>query len=139
TADGHLTGRVWIRPAEKGFEPMRSIRVIGESCRLHYPGRERDLDLPAFNRQALAFGNALNQDLRHLRVTIVGCGGTGSAVAMLLARLGVGQIALIDNDIVDQTNLNRLHGARQADADAMRPKVEVVARSITEMGIGVRV
>ncbi len=30
---------------------------------------------------------------------------------MLLARLGVGQIVLIDNDIVDRTNLNRLHGA----------------------------
>lgn len=139
TADSYLSGRVWICPVDKGFEPMRSIRVIGESYRFHYPGRERELDLPAFNRQALAFGNALNQDLRHLRITIVGCGGTGSALAMLLARLGVGQIALIDNDIVDQTNLNRLHGARQADADAMRPKVEVIATSIAEMGLGVRV
>ena len=54
------------------------------------------------------------------------------------ARLGVAQILLIDNDIVDQTNLNRLHGANQTDADAMRPKVEVVARAITELGLGVR-
>jgi molybdopterin/thiamine biosynthesis adenylyltransferase len=58
---------------------------------------------------------------------------------MLLARLGVGQLVLFDNDIVDRTNLNRLHGARQADADGMRPKVDVVARSITELGLGVRV
>ena len=58
---------------------------------------------------------------------------------MLLARLGVGQLALFDDDIiVDVTNLNRLHGARRADADAMRPKVEVVAREITEHGLGVR-
>src|SRR3712207_6906598 len=49
-----------------------------------------------------------SSDLRKLRIGIVGCGGTGSAVAMLLARLGVGQLALFDNDIVDQTNLNRL-------------------------------
>ena len=57
---------------------------------------------------------------------------------MLLARLGVGQIALFDDDIVDVTNLNRLHGARRADADAMRPKVEVVAREIAGLGLGVR-
>ena len=53
---------------------------------------------------------------------------------MLLARLGAGQLVLFDNDIVDVTNLNRLHGARRSDADAMRPKVEVVAREIAEIG-----
>ncbi|EME68053.1 dinucleotide-utilizing enzyme possibly involved in molybdopterin or thiamin biosynthesis, partial [Paramagnetospirillum caucaseum] len=92
----------------------------------------------AFARQALAFGEALNGDLRRLRVGVVGCGGTGSAVAMLLARLGVGQIALFDEDVVERTNLNRLHGARQSDADAMRPKVQAVAASIADMGLGVR-
>lgn len=139
TADGLLAGRVWQKPAAKANQPLRSIRTVGDRIDLHYPERGLGLPLPAFQRQSLAFGKALNQDLRHLRVTIVGCGGTGSALAMLLARLGVGQIALIDNDIVDQTNLNRLHGARQSDADAMLPKVQVVARSITEMGLGVRV
>ena len=93
----------------------------------------------AFQRQALAFGSALNDDLSRLRVGVVGCGGTGSAVAMLLARLGVGQVALFDNDVVDRTNLNRLHGARQQDADLMRPKVHVVAEAIAAMGLGVRV
>jgi molybdopterin/thiamine biosynthesis adenylyltransferase len=39
---------------------------------------------------------------------------------------------------VDKTNLNRLHGARQADADAMRPKVDVIVREISELGLGVR-
>jgi molybdopterin/thiamine biosynthesis adenylyltransferase len=96
-----------------------------------------DLDILA--RQALAFGPEINIKLRALRVGIVGCGGTGSATAMLLARLGVGQIVLFDEDIVEATNLNRLHGSRRSDADAMRPKVDVVAREIAELGIGVRV
>lgn len=139
TADGHFSGRVWLLPTTKGYEPMRMIRVVGGRFDLQYPGRGAESSMPAFQRQALAFGHALNQDFRRLRVAIVGCGGTGSAVAMLLARLGVGQLALIDNDIVDQTNLNRLHGARQPDADAMRPKVDVVAESIAGMGLGVRV
>lgn len=138
TPDGRLTGRIWRHPSKTGHDPLAMIRVVGSRFELHYPERGIATDIRAFHRQALAFGNALNQDLRKLRVGIVGCGGTGSAVAMLLARLGVGQIVLIDNDIVDQTNLNRLHGSRQADADAMRPKVDVVARSITELGLGVR-
>lgn len=139
TADGRLSGRVWLLPKEKAHAPLRLIREVGPRFHLHYPGRGRGATMPAFDRQALALGKALNDDLHRLRITVVGCGGTGSAVAMLLARLGVGQIALIDNDIVDRTNLNRLHGSRQADADAMRPKVEVLAHAIAEMGLGVRV
>ena len=50
-----------------------------------------------------------------------------------------GRLVLFDDDIVEVTNLNRLHGARRADADAMRQKVDVVAREITELGIGTRV
>jgi molybdopterin/thiamine biosynthesis adenylyltransferase len=72
-------------------------------------------------------------------VGVVGCGGTGSATAILLARLGVGQLVLFDDDIVDVTNLNRLHGSRRGDADAIRPKVDVVAREIADMAIGTRV
>lgn len=138
TADGNLSGRVWLYPREGAHEPLRMIRVVGSRFDLHYTGRGVGQPAPAFHRQALAFGNALNEDLKKLRVGIVGCGGTGSATAMLLARLGVGQVVLIDNDIVDQTNLNRLHGSTQSDADAMRPKVDVVAREITRLGLGVR-
>jgi hypothetical protein len=139
TPDDRVTGRVWLHPSETGHTPLSMIRVIGSRIALYYPERRTALDMRAFHRQALAFGQALNRDLRKLRVGIVGCGGTGSAVALLLARLGVGQLVVFDNDIVDQTNLNRLHGARQADADAMRPKVEVVSREISELGLGIRV
>ena len=139
TPDGGLFGRIWLQPNPNGHIPLRMIRVIGNEFQLHYPGRGDFVPPAAFQRQALAFGQALNQDLAALRVGVIGCGGTGSAVAMLLARVGVGQIVLIDNDIVDRTNLNRLHGARQADADAMMPKVNVVARAISELGLGVRI
>jgi molybdopterin/thiamine biosynthesis adenylyltransferase len=137
TPDRALTGRVWL--SHKYHAPLRLIRTIGDSFIISYAGRGLASSRQAFDRQALAFGKALNEDLSKLRVGLVGCGGTGSAVAMLLPRIGVGRVALVDNDIVDVTNLNRLHGARQADADAMTPKVEVVARAITELGLGTRV
>lgn len=137
TPAGDLQGRVWT--GRHAYVPLRLLQVVGESIRLQYPGRGHGQARPALARQALAFGTALNQDLAMLRVGVVGCGGTGSATALLLARLGVGQLALFDPDVVECTNLNRLHGARQADADALRPKVEVVARALTELGLGVRV
>jgi molybdopterin/thiamine biosynthesis adenylyltransferase len=139
TADRQLAGRVWLHPSERGHEPLRAVRVTGRKCSLHFRDRGDGISPEAFHRQGLAFGRALNEDLRTLRIGVVGCGGTGSAVAMLLARLGIGHLLLVDNDIVDVTNLNRLHGAGQQDADAMRSKVATLAASITGLGLGVRV
>ena len=137
TSEEKLSGRLLL--GDKNNLPFSLIRVVGDSIRLHYADRGKGFCSKVLQRQALAFGEALNQDLSMLRIGIVGCGGTGSAVAMLLARLKVGHIALFDRDIVEDSNLNRLHGARRADADAMKPKVEVVARSITELGLGIKV
>ncbi|BAY63625.1 hypothetical protein NIES22_37130 [Calothrix brevissima NIES-22] len=135
--DGNLIGRLWVSSQE--VISLRMIRVIGQKIRLYYPNRGLGVSRPAFQRQALAFGEALNQDLSMLRVGVIGCGGTGSAIAMLLPKMGIRNIALFDKDIVEDTNLNRLHGARQPDADAMSPKVEVVAKSLMELGLGVQV
>ena len=136
TGDGQVRARLWSDV--HGPVDASMVRSVGKRFTVHSPAADpADADFLA--RQALVFGASLNARLRTMRVGIVGCGGTGSATAMLLARLGVGQLALFDDDITDVTNLNRLHGARRADADAMRPKVEVVAHEITELGLGVRV
>ncbi|MEP7295138.1 MAG: ThiF family adenylyltransferase [Burkholderiales bacterium] len=136
TGDGAVRAQAWLGGSEA--EPASVVRIVGRQLALHGEvtrgGRSE-----VFARQALAFGEPMNEQLHALRIGVVGCGGTGSATAMLLARLGVGQIALFDEDIVEVTNLNRLHGARQADADAMRAKVEVLAREISELGLGTRV
>jgi molybdopterin/thiamine biosynthesis adenylyltransferase len=125
---GELIGRLWLNSKES--IPLTLIQVVGKSIKLHYKDRGRGLPLNIFHRQALAFGESLNQDLAKLRIGVVGCGGTGSAVAMLLARLGVGYIALFDPDTIEETNLNRLHGAFANDAVNHLPKVEVIARSL---------
>jgi len=136
--ENELFGRVWLHPSERGWERLRAIKVWGNDLRFWFSGSEAVQSSKILTRQALAFGNALNGDLKRMRIGVVGCGGTGSALAMILARLGVGQIALFDNDIVEASNLNRLHGASQCDADAMKPKVNVVADHIAQMGLGVR-
>lgn len=136
SAEGSPRARLWRSPKAK--LDCEKVSVVGKSLAIHPLVADQRVSHEIWHRQALAFGDALNDQLRSLKVGIVGCGATGSATAMLLARLGVGQILLIDEDIVEPTNLNRLHGAKRADADAMRPKVEVLAREIAGLGLGVR-
>lgn len=49
------------------------------------------------------------QILLRARVGIAGAGGLGSNCAMMLARSGVGNFVLVDDDVVDTSNLNRQH------------------------------
>lgn len=136
TADGSIRARVW--QYRKYQTTARSVVVIGERIRLHLPDHQAPTSA-AFARQILAFGPALFHQMKNLRVGIIGAGGTGSATAPLAARAGAGQILIVDDDIVEATNLNRLHGATQADADGMKAKAEVVAGEIARMALGTRV
>ena len=88
---------------------------------------------------ARLFGASFNDIIREMRIGIVGGGGTGSPVAMLLMRLGARRLALIDPDVIEDTNLNRVHGSRRADADAAMRKVDILAREIDLAGLGTQV
>jgi len=48
-------------------------------------------------------------NLATARIGIAGVGGLGSNCAMMLARSGIGQLVLVDGDVVDESNLNRQH------------------------------
>jgi sulfur carrier protein ThiS adenylyltransferase len=50
---------------------------------------------------------AVHKKLKQGRVAIAGLGGLGSNIAVMLARIGVGELFLVDFDIVEPSNLNR--------------------------------
>lgn len=81
-----------------------------------------------FDRQVRAFGQYGQVALQRLRVAVVGLGGTGSLIAQQLVHLGVRDFVLIDPDIVDETNLNRVASATTVDVG--RPKGDVASRYI---------
>ena len=62
-----------------------------------------------YSRQILfrGIGAEGQRKLAAARVAIVGCGATGSALAGLLARAGVGTLRIIDRDYVEPSNLQR--------------------------------
>lgn len=81
--------------------------------------------LEMFDRNIRAFGSAVQNTLSSLTVGIVGCGGTGSAVAEQLVRLGVRKFVLVDPDTLSQSNLTRVIGSVATDVG--RRKVDVTA------------
>jgi molybdopterin/thiamine biosynthesis adenylyltransferase len=82
-----------------------------------------------YSRQSF-LGADSDEILASARVVIAGLGGGGSHIAQQLAHVGVGDYRLIDPDVIEASNLNRLVGATQADVDAGRPKVEIAKRTI---------
>ena len=70
-------------------------------------------------------GGAGQVALAEAQVVLVGCGGIGSPALQYLAGAGVGRLILIDDDLVDQTNLQRQTIFTQADVG--RPKAQAAA------------
>ena len=56
----------------------------------------------------MAFTSGMTEWLGRLSVCVIGVSGTGSIVAEQLARLGFGEIILIDFDKIEERNLNRI-------------------------------
>ena len=85
-----------------------------------------------YSRQILfrGIGGDGQQKLAAGRVAIVGCGATGSALAGLLARAGIGTIRIIDRDYVEPSNLQRQSLFDESDAAESLPKAIAAARKI---------
>jgi len=85
-----------------------------------------------YSRQILfrGIGAEGQRKLAAARIAIVGCGATGSALASLLARSGVGTIRIIDRDYVEASNLQRQTLFDEADASESLPKAIAAARKI---------
>lgn len=64
------------------------------------------------------------------RIALVGCGATGSAVASLLCRAGVGALRIVDRDYVEPSNLQQQVLFDEADAAESLPKAIAAARKI---------
>ena len=80
------------------------------------------------------FGEAGQAMLRRAKVAIVGLGGVGSLVNEYLARLGVGELVLVDPDRIEKSNLSRVVGARASDAVRGTLKTRIARRLANEAG-----
>ncbi|NAZ84483.1 adenylyltransferase/sulfurtransferase MoeZ, partial [Kineococcus sp. R8] len=66
--------------------------------------------------------------LKNARVLVVGAGGLGSPALLYLAAAGVGTLGVVDDDVVEESNLQRQ--VVHSDADVGRPKVDSAAEAV---------
>ena len=92
-----------------------------------------------FSRTETLIGADAIAKLANSRVAIFGVGGVGGYVVEALARAGVGNIGLIDNDDVNITNINRQIIALHSTVG--KPKVEVARDRVLDINpkINVRI
>src|SRR6202790_2025778 len=92
-----------------------------------------------YSRQVLfrGIGAEGQSRLTASHIAIVGCGATGSALASLLARAGVGTIRIIDRDYVEPSNLQRQTLFDETDAAESLPKEIAAARKIAAFNSGI--
>ncbi len=100
---------------------LDSILVVGQRLRQIV---SRDDDVApieaSFDRQLPWFTPEGQRQLRRLRVAVVGCGGIGSPLLQNLVYLGCRDFVLIDEDVSDETSMNRLVTATAADVETAK-------------------
>ncbi len=138
--------------ATSRLRTVDAIRVAGSRMQLRLPpdeghrhgddaanaaGEAVVVPVETFDRQIRMLGSDGQHTLHAVRAAVIGAGGTGSAVAVQLARLGVGEITLVDDDVVTAPTATRGHGMRTADLG--RPKVTTLGEHLRDIGLGTRV
>lgn len=76
-------------------------------------------------------GGVGQRKLKAARVAVIGAGGIGSAVIPSLAGAGVGQLTIIDDDLVELANLHRQPLFRESDAG--KAKAELAAAVVRNL------
>jgi molybdopterin-synthase adenylyltransferase len=82
-----------------------------------------------FSRQSFLGADA-QERIAACTVGILGVGGGGSHIVQQLAHIGFADFVVYDPETIEESNLNRMVGATEADVAANRPKVETAQRLI---------
>jgi len=103
--------------------------------------KERENYNGRYQRQELfdSLGVAGQQKLCDATVLIIGAGGLGSWASELLARSGCGTIRLVDDDVVDWSNLSRQGMYTESDVINQTPKAVAAAARIAQINSNVNV
>lgn len=134
--NGRIFGRVVTE--DLMFEKIQKISKVGYNLRVYQDrGKDKIDEISLRNRQT--FGEGTVSLLKRMKIGVVGCSGTGSPVIEQLARLGVGNLILVDPDVVEFKNLNRILNSEFEDAEKSRTKVSVIEDSIKRIGFNTNV
>jgi hypothetical protein len=136
-SNGKIFGRFIFEDLH--FEPISKISIAGDIIEYFDENENKNIN-PDFALRAIqTFGDETYRKLAQLKIAVIGCSGTGSPVIEQLVRLGVGELVLVDPDIMEFKNLTRIINSKFSDAEEGKPKVQVISEVIKNMGLGTKV
>jgi hypothetical protein len=92
-----------------------------------------------FDRSIRFFGKDGQARIRAAKIAVVGIGGIGTHAVQQLSLLGVGEIFLIDDEELDQTNRNRYVGVHHNDPTPGTSKVHIGKRIVQSIDPEIRI
>ena len=136
TEDGTWSARHWDVGVGRAVACTHStnVRVIGDNFAVSWNDAVQSppQPSPSQNRTVSAWGEQSQADLVRRRVLVVGAGSVGLDVFVRLAASGLCHLTVMDFDVVEDHNLDRLIGAARRDARLRRPKIHVAHREAME-------
>ena len=119
-----IKGMFWDKESKKICD-IGEIRIIGSDIKkISTCFNPSSFSKDAFHRQILLFGEEGQKKFSETSAAVIGCGGLGSIITEQLARLGVGTLVLVDDDMLEKPNLNRVIGSTPSLVGT--PKVKVL-------------
>jgi hypothetical protein len=123
TPDGAIRARIYQR--NLSFKNVKSVICASDNINFWRLSSSNEL-IPS----PMAFSSGMSEDLKGLTACVVGVSGTGSIVAEQMARMGIGRLILIDFDIIEIKNLNRILNSTLIDVTNGENKTKMFASKV---------
>lgn len=115
------------------YYSIESYTIVGKSLQIIKDAslKQNKVDRELYNRQLLFVDEDKFSQYQELNICIIGCGGTGTPTAITLAKSGVKNITIFDDDRIEVHNLPRIDCATREDIG--RYKVDVVKEFVEKV------
>ena len=134
--DGKIKAR--MVSSQGKFSPIATVAVVGNDIRI-WKSVKQEKQMAYHKKISQTFGKGTLDLLRTIRAGVVGCSGTGSIIIELLLRNCVGELVIVDNDIVEEKNLNRIINSTMESVNKKQQKVLAIKQKIQEIGMQTKV
>lgn len=127
------TGRVWWK---NQWHQVSQFMIEGDAVTIENfkpITRLSKKQISRVARLASVFSLEAAEALAGKTIGIVGLSGTGSPLVEILARAGVGKLILIDPEIFQDSNIERIHGSYDSDIDLNIEKCLIAKRHVLKI------
>lgn len=117
-------------PSDKSFIEASVYSEVGYPMNFAYSeNKVDDFNIERHKRQGFLGENAPFL-MKNIKIAVIGYGGGGSHIGQQLSHIGFENVVVFDPDNLEESNINRLIGAKYSDIEKKKPKVDIAKRTM---------